>query len=124
MSRPATGSVRTARESCDNFVCMRTGEARRRLAALRRPGPSIRLARALWLVWAIIVWNVVFDHVVVMAGRTYIAAAERAAAVNQFLNMDDWMRPGVMHALSIATATAVALLATGFLLLRACDPNR
>jgi hypothetical protein len=103
---------------------MLSGEARRRLAALRQPGPSVRLARALWLVWAIIVWNAVFDHIVVRAGRTYIAAAERAAAVNQFLNMDDWMRPGVMHGLSIATATAVPLLLTGFLLLRACAPNR
>jgi hypothetical protein len=103
---------------------MLTAEARRRVHALRQPGPSARLARTLWLVWAIIVWNVVFDHVIVVAGRGYLAAAGRAAALNQFLNMDDWMRPAVTRGFSIASATAAAVFATGLLLLRAVDPNR
>ena len=34
-----------------------------------------RLALVLWIAWAVIVWNVVFDHVIVVAGRDYIAAA-------------------------------------------------
>jgi hypothetical protein len=54
--------------------------ARRRVAALRQPGPAARLARALWIVWAVLVWNVVFDRVIVVAGRSYITAAYRAAA--------------------------------------------
>ena len=54
---------------------MLTAAARRRVAALRQPGPAARLARALWIAWAIVVWNVVFDRVIVVAGRSYVAAA-------------------------------------------------
>src|SRR5205814_8209664 len=41
---------------------------------------AARLARALWILWAVLLWNVVFDHVIVVAGRSYVAAAARAAA--------------------------------------------
>ena len=34
-----------------------------------------RLALALWIAWAVVVWNVVFDQSVVLAGRDYIQAA-------------------------------------------------
>ena len=37
-----------------------------------------RLAVALWIVWAIVVWNVVFDQVLVNAGRDYVRAAMAA----------------------------------------------
>jgi hypothetical protein len=90
--------------------------ARRRLAALRQPGPSARLARALWIVWAVVVWNVVFDRVIVVAGRSYIVAATRATAADPAaspLNMDDWMQPAVRRALVVATAAAGVVLATG-----------
>jgi hypothetical protein len=90
--------------------------ARRRLAALRQPGPSARLARALWIVWAVVVWNVVFDRVIVVAGRSYIVAATRATAADPAappLNMDDWMVPAVSHGLVTATAAAGAVLVTG-----------
>ena len=40
---------------------------------------GVSLARGLWIVWAIVVWNVVFDHVIVVAGREYLAAAIVAA---------------------------------------------
>ena len=45
-----------------------------------QPRAKVRLARALWIAWAVIVWNVVFDHVIVVAGRSYIHAAGSAAA--------------------------------------------
>jgi hypothetical protein len=95
-----------------------TPSARRRLAALRQPARTARLARALWIVWAIVVWNVVFDHVIVSAGRQYIVAAElaisgRGSAAPHFENMDDWMRPAVWRALWTATASASAILAVG-----------
>ena len=69
-----------------------------------------RLARALWIAWAVIVWNVVFDHAIVVAGRDYIAAARRAAAApaGPFASMDDWMRPAVTRGFWMATAAGGA----------------
>ena len=90
--------------------------ARRRVAALRQPAPAARIARVLWIAWAVIVWNVVFDHVIVVAGRNYIAAAGRAARAIPLappVNMDDWMRPAVTNGVWMATAAAAAILLTG-----------
>jgi len=95
---------------------MLTAAARRRVAALRQPGPAARLARALWIAWAIVVWNVVFDRVIVVAGRSYVTAAYRAAAADpssRLFNMDDWMEPAVTRGLWMATAAAGAILVTG-----------
>ena len=39
----------------------------------------VRLASALWLVLAMIVWNVIFDRVIVLAGRRYVYEASAAA---------------------------------------------
>ena|SRR5215204_4392323 len=89
---------------------------RRRAAALRQPGASARLARALWIAWAVIVWNVVFDRIIVVAGRQYVFAAASAAAANPAappLNMDDWMEPAVRRGLVAATAAAGVILVTG-----------
>jgi hypothetical protein len=93
----------------------------RRVAALRRPGPAASLARLLWIAWAVVVWNVVFDHVIVVAGRAYIAAANRAAFATppHYENMDAWMRPAVARGLWIASASAGVILVTGLLLVRA-----
>jgi hypothetical protein len=86
----------------------------------RQPRPAARLARALWIAWAVIVWNVVFDHVIVVAGRAYIAAAARAAAApgGPFANMDDWMRPAVSHGFWIATAAGGAIVLVGLAAIR------
>jgi CTP:molybdopterin cytidylyltransferase MocA len=100
---------------------MLTGAARRRVAALRQPGPAARIARALWIAWAIVVWNVVFDRVIVVAGRSYVAAASRAAAADPSarpLNLDDWMEPAVTRGLAMATAAAGAILVTGLAAVR------
>ena len=96
---------------------MLTAAARRRLAALRQPNAAARLARALWALWAIVVWNVIFDRVIVVAGRSYVTAAYRAAAADPAsrpLNMDDWMQPAVTRGLWLATAAAAAILVVGF----------
>ena len=90
--------------------------ARRRVTALRQPVPAARLARALWIAWAVIVWNVVFDRVIVVAGRSYVTAARQAVAANPsgpLVNMDDFMRPAVTRGLWLATASAGAILVTG-----------
>jgi hypothetical protein len=92
----------------------------RRAAALRHPPAAARIARLLWIAFAIIVWNVAFDHVIVVAGRNYINAARLAAAGAgppdhraHFVAMDDWMRPAVTRGLWIASAAAGAILVTG-----------
>jgi len=78
-----------------------------------------RLAAALWIAWAIVVWNVVFDHVIVVAGRDYVTAAALAArGPGPYARMDDWMRPAVAHALWLATAASAVILAVGFAAIR------
>jgi hypothetical protein len=90
--------------------------ARRRLAALRQPPRAVRLARALWVTWAIVVWNVVFDRILVVAGRRYALAAELAtrATPRTFISPDDWMRPAVSRGLWIATTVSCVILIVGF----------
>jgi hypothetical protein len=97
--------------------------ARRRLAALRQPARAARIARVLWIVWAVIVWNVLFDHVIVVAGRSYIVAAGRAWSTPGAppANMDDWMRPAVGRGLWTASAAAGAILLTGLGAVRAAS---
>jgi hypothetical protein len=89
----------------------------------RQPRTLQRLTLALWIVWAILVWNVVFDHVIVVAGRDYIAAATRAAfsttLPHQYENMDVWMRPAVTRGLWVASLSAAAILLSGIVLVRA-----
>ena len=72
----------------------------------RQPRPAARLARVLWMAWAIVVWNVVFDRVIVVAGREYIAAAYAPPPPirGPSANMDDWMQPAVTRGLWFATA--------------------
>jgi len=78
------------------------------------PRRAIRFAGALWIAWAIVVWNVVFDHVIVVAGREYIHAASVAAqSGGPFARIDDWMRPATTRALWIASASAGAILLLG-----------
>ena len=75
-------------------------------------GRMARIALVLWIVWAVVVWNVIFDQTIVLAGRDYIQAA-MAAGVGPFANMDDWMRPAVTRGAWLATAAAGAILVTG-----------
>jgi len=74
-----------------------------------------RIARVLWVAFAVIVWNVIFDRVIVVAGRSYVLAAARAAAVPAvaFANMDDWMRPAVTRGFWIATVAGSVVIVAG-----------
>ena len=98
---------------------------RRRLTALRQPRRAARVASVLWIVWAVILWNVVFDHVIVVAGRWYLHAAQLAAeAGGPYARIDDWMRPAVTRGLWTATAAAGAVLLIGLLGVRASTPAK
>lgn len=81
------------------------------------------LAALLWIALALVVWNVVFDRVLVLAGRTYVHDASVAATRHEpFLKIDDYMRPAVHRgvwlgslaggAIALAGLTAVTLAAT------------
>jgi hypothetical protein len=79
---------------------------------LRRSRRRARIACALWIAWAVVVWNVVFDYIIVMAGRRVVAAAGMAAAIVP-LNIDEFMRPALARGLWIATAAAAAIVIVG-----------
>lgn len=80
---------------------------------------SARLAAALWIAWAIVVWNVVFDQVIVLTGRRYVEAAIAAAqGAGPYERIDDWMGPAVTRGFWFATAAAALIALVGFLAMR------
>jgi CTP:molybdopterin cytidylyltransferase MocA len=106
---------------------MLTELTRRRVAALRQPAAAARLARALWIAWAVVVWNVVFDRTIVVTGRRYVAAASRASAADPgapAVNMDDWMEPAVARGLWLASGAAGAILLVGLPAIRSVHRRR
>jgi hypothetical protein len=77
------------------------------------------LATALWVALAIIVWNVVFDHVIVVAGREYLAAAVIAAdRGGPYARAGEWMQPAATRGFWIASAASAAVLAVGLWAIR------
>jgi hypothetical protein len=86
---------------------------------------SARVALALWIVWAVVVWNVVFDHTIEIAGRAYLHAAALAVqSGGPYARIDDWMRPAAATALRTACAAAGIILAVGFTGLRVASRRR
>ncbi len=73
-----------------------------------------RLAAALWIALAAIVWNDVFDQVLIDAARQYLFSAFASAHTGgPFLNMSAAMRPATGRALWLATAAAAPILIFG-----------
>ena len=73
-----------------------------------------RIAVALWIVLAVVVWLVVFDRVLVLAGRQYVQSATIAARSSRpYLRADDWMRPAVARGVGTASFVAAIVLAIG-----------
>ena len=88
-------------------------------AIINLMAPRSARRAALWIVWAIVVWNVVFDHVIVAAGREYLRAALAAAqGTGPYAHMDTWMRPAITRGLWIATGAAGMILLVGFAAIR------
>src|ERR1700687_83830 len=86
------------------------------LESLRQPARAARMARWLWIAFAIVVWNVFFDRVLVLAGRQYVHAATVAArGSGPYLRVNDWMRPAITRGLWTATAAAAVILAIGLI---------
>ena len=79
----------------------------------------VRLAVALWIVWALVVWNVVFDRVLVNAGRDYVRTAMAAAnGPGPYARIDDRMLPALTQALVAASAAAVVIVLVGLVGIR------
>lgn len=72
------------------------------------------MAVVFWIVLAVVAWNVVFDRVLIDAGREYVrTAADAAHASGPYARIDDYMRPAVPRALVLATSAAGVILAVG-----------
>jgi hypothetical protein len=75
---------------------------------------SARVAAVLWIVFAFLVWNVVFDRILVLAGRRYSYAAGQAARhATAYLRIDDWMRPAVAHGVRVASLVGFSVAVIG-----------
>jgi hypothetical protein len=82
---------------------------------LNRP----RLAAWLWLVWAFVVWNLVFDRVIIEAGRDYVRlAVEASQSAGPYAKIEDTMRPARTRALWLASSSAAVILVVGLVALR------
>jgi hypothetical protein len=84
------------------------------------PARRRRLWRAtlLWAALTFVVWNAVFDRMVVVAGRRYVAHAVLADQNGWKLLIDEAMRPAVSRAFWTATAVASAIAASGVMAVR------
>ena len=81
--------------------------------------PGRRAAVWLWIAFAFLVWNAVFDQVIIDAGRHYVEIATASGEANgPYLKIEDTMRPARSRALWLATASASAILLVGFAALR------
>ena len=78
-----------------------------------------RVVVALWLAGTVVVWNAVFDRVLIDAGREYVrTAADAAHGSGPYARIDDSMRPAVPRALVLATSAAGVILVVGFAVFR------
>jgi len=94
-------------------------------AAIRDTPLGSHLAIGLWIVWAFAVWNVIFDRVLVLAGRRYVyAAAVSANEGNGYLRIADWMRPAVHRGFWMATAGGTVILVVGLVAVGAASRRR
>ena len=77
------------------------------------------LAGVLWLVFAAVVWNVIFDRLIVLAGRRYsYDAFVLYHATGRYLLINDVMRPATAHAVRTASAVAVSIAVAAAILIR------
>lgn len=82
------------------------------------PRRSVVTAAALWLVFAFLVWNVIFDRIIVLAGRRYSYDATLALRAGHYIRIDDVMRPAIAHGVRVASIAAGLVLLVGIGLIR------
>jgi hypothetical protein len=78
-----------------------------------------RIALMLWCVLAFLVWNVVFDRVLVLAGRRFVHEASVVARQGgDYLLIDGHMRSAVVNGFRLANVSAAAILILAFVAIR------
>lgn len=87
------------------------------MSAPRRP--AVTAAIVLWLVFAFLVWNVIFDRLIVLAGRRYSHdATVYFRSTGKYLLIDEVMRPAIAHGVLVASVSAGAIAVAALLLIR------
>ena len=71
------------------------------------------VAMVLWLALAFAAWNVIFDRVLVLAGRRYVHDASVASRASSYLTIDSAMRPAIRRGFWLASAVAVPIALFG-----------
>jgi hypothetical protein len=88
-------------------------------------GKRRRVAAWLWVLFAFVVWNVVFDRLIINATRDYVDAANAAAKASAAPpKIDDAMQPARSRALWLATGSAGVILLVGVAVISAAHPRR
>ncbi len=77
------------------------------------PQRKVWFAAALWVVLAIAIWNVIFDRVVVLAGRRFVYDATLSARAGVYLRIDDAMRPAIVDGVRRASVVALSVVLIG-----------
>jgi hypothetical protein len=73
-----------------------------------------RVAIVLWIACAVAVWNVIFDRVLVLAGRRYVYAAAVAVRDSRgYVQIRDWMPQAIARGVWLASAGAAIVLIVG-----------
>jgi hypothetical protein len=76
------------------------------------------MAIGLWIAFAVVVWNVIFDRVLVLAGRRYVLAAWVSSSESRgYVKADDWMRSATADGAQLATMVAGGVLLIGLILI-------
>jgi hypothetical protein len=70
-----------------------------------------RLPVVLVLAGAFLLWNAIYDHVLIVAGDLYIVVARVTASHGVEALIGDWLGPA--RALALAVASTIALAALG-----------
>ena len=102
----ASGETGTAADSAEAPMCGRRWWQVRRRAAL--------LA---WAVLLVVLWNVVFDRIVIQSGRDYLTQqALHQQGAGSAVTIPGVMRPGIVRGFWLATLVAGGVAASGALL--------
>jgi len=88
-------------------------------------GKRRRFAVWLWVLFAFVVWNVVFDRLIINATRDYVDAANAAAKTSAPpQKIDAAMRPAKSRAMWLAKGSAGVILLVGVAVISAARPRR
>lgn len=83
------------------------------------PQRQTAVAYVLWIVLAGVIWNVVFDRVLVLAGRRYVHAASQADEGGRPpVLVDPWMREARSRGARLAALVTVPVMVVGVIAIR------